>query len=330
MNSSYVVSDIIKLYGSLFQDEHNRWLECGRDADIQICRCLDAIQLDLALLWTNRLRTIYKFYFDCATPYIVGIYADTKSECDKNISWCSQKMSNKNGKNLKLVSSRFQSSTLNEAFAYDVMNLTEQGCLMLLTLLCLYMVNTTIQQNTLTNATIQREILTEFYFCSCPRAFYKYICSFCEGLSKSSDYLERVYEHIKLINKVLWWYANSASNKEKALQQIKDSLFRPIHERTVCIDVATSARCIQILCNLLYAKCLEPLKNNTLPLNLQLINNICNIFRTIKDPNSKLDWKIFSPELNQIYNSLKQIIVCSQRDSESKLMKAMDALYNLI
>lgn len=326
-----MVSDIIKLYGSLFQDEHSQWLECGQVANIQICRCLDAIQLDLALLWINKPRTIYKFYFDCATPYNVGVYADMRSECNKNISWCSHTIPSQKGKDLKLVSSsRLQNSTLNEAFGYEGLNLTEQGCSLLFALLCLYTVNTTMQQGKLTNPTIQREALTEFYFCSCPRAFCTYISSFCEGLSNGSDYLKRVYEHIKMINKVISWYANSDLNKEKALQQIEKSLFEPIRTRVVCIDVLASPLCIQNLCNLLYSKCLEPLKKNTLPLNVQLINNIYNIFRTIKDPNNKLDWQIISPELNDIYNSLKQMIESSQRSSEPKLMKALETLYNLI
>lgn len=331
MNSSYMVSDIIKLYGSLFQDEYNRWLECGQVADIQICRCLDAIQLDLALLWVNRPRTIYNFYFDCSTPYIVDVYADSRSESNKNISWCSYSAHNQKGRNLKIVSSsKFQNSTLIEAFEYDGFNLTEQECPLLFALLCLYMVNTTMQQGALTNTAIQRERLTELYFCSCPRAFHTYISSFCEVLANSSDYLKRVHEHIKMIKKVLSWYANSILNKTNALQQIRKSLFEPLHTRIVCIDVATSTQSIQNLCNLLDTKCLEPLKKTTLPLDYKLINNIYNIFRTIKNPNSKLDWQSISPELNEIYNSLKQIIESSQRSNESRLMNTMEALYNLI
>lgn len=313
MSSYYTVFDIIKLYESLFQDEYGRWLECSMQANATLCRCLDSIQLDLALLLSSP-RYNYECSFDCSDPYIVHMYAaNNKVANHKGIVWCER------AKNLQFVKPNGRGGEAIEgALNEEILNLSEDGCVLLFSLLCLYKVNTAIK----------RDVFVEFLFIRYPQAFMVYLVSLNAAMLNSTN-SANIQKHIEMIRQVLEWFSCSKDEREEDYRYLRDFLLAPVGERIMRVDEKNSHQKAQNLRSLLCSKCLEPLKNNSLSLD-NVVKDISNIFATLKGKNIIASNEDVHMNCESIVNSIKLMADHNKRSGDSKIKEAIDKLSNSI
>lgn len=313
MSSYYTVFDIIKLYESLFQDEYGRWLECSMQANATLCRCLDSIQLDLALLLSSP-RYNYECSFDCSDPYIVHMYAaNNKVANHKGIVWCER------AKNLQFVKPNGRGGEAIEgALNEEILNLSEDGCVLLFSLLCLYKVNTAIK----------RDVFVEFLFIRYPQAFMVYLVSLNAAMLNSTN-SANIQKHIEMIRQVLKWFSCSKDEREEDYRYLRDFLLAPVGERIMRVDEKNSHQKAQNLRSLLCDKCLEPLKQNCLS-PYQVKDSISNIFRTLKANNIIANNGAVHGACRSIIDSIEQMAANTNCKGDSSIKKAIDELNNLI
>lgn len=313
MSSCYTVFDIIKLYESLFQDEYDRWLECGMQANVTQCRCLDSIQLDLALLLGSP-RYKYGCSFECFDPYIVHMYAPNNKVADhKEIVWC------KYTKSSKFVKPRRNGrEVIKDAFKEEILNLSDDMCILLFSLLCLYKVN----------IAVERDVFIEFLFIRYPQAFTAYLESLSIALSNSA-YVGNIPKHIEMISQILTWFSHPVDERDEDYQCLKAFLLVPIGEGIIRADENNSSQKRENLRSLLCGKCLEPLKQNCLS-PYQVKDSISNIFRALKAKNIIANNGGVHMNCKSIINSIKQMAVNTNCQGDSSIKKAIDELNNLI
>ncbi len=290
MNSCLTALDIANHYGSFFQTEDETWLVCRREADITYCRCLDDVELNVALLWLCETGS-YNIVFtpNPSSPYVVELECDKADQLFSGILWCDL------ARNMKLVKHCDIVAPCSEMLS-GRWYLADSGDMLLVSELLLFEVNTGIC----------RERLVEYYFMSDWEAFCKYIYELAKVLNSQSGLLERLQLHLKLLEKVLTWYCGRDSS---STDKLKDSLNDALYLENVRINLGSAAPNIEFIQTILNKALDRMFDQSVAYINRRLVESVYNIARGVKDKYASV-WQESKETFVSIHNSLRGI--CSR------------------
>lgn len=266
MNFGFTAFDVAKIYGLVFQDEKNVWLVCRNKADITLCRCLDTVELGIVLLWLDKdHHANTEIILNPPEPYIVGIQCNGKTNLLAGIPLC------RPSKSLQLVQH-------NELYNYspkpvrDFWYLEDKGFELLISILCLYDVNTNIC----------REKLIEYYFYSDWNTFAKYVQELKKWLDNSDLLSEKLQKHLQLVQRVLSWFCREDDAIHATLE---DNITDMLYLENVRSNLGGIAPKLDYIRDSMKESFYIMFDRTKVSMDESVVEDVYNIARIIKDKN---------------------------------------------
>lgn len=300
--------DIATTYGLIFMNKNKTWLTCYRSVNLVRCRCLDELELNIAMLWLGNPSQSNKILLCPSTPYTVGVQrSKPTNNLFNGISWCNP------NDDLKFVEHHSISNTVSNIF-FEKWYLMDGGIELLFSLLCLYKVNTQPC----------RKKIVEYYFLTDWGSFCKYVGELSKYLKSTSGSNEWLKEHLLLLQDVILWY-NGKTDVTKGLKDyLEDTIYSTVRNN---IDDSSTPN-IDFILNSLNNKLNEMFCRETAYIDMKLVDSISNIARATKGNDESL-WQECKTVFENIYNSLNEITSQTLRGGEG-LNNSLDSLKDII